>query len=233
MMKTRLAILAFALLPLAAGAQVPQTIPSRISPGGPPVAGPAITVMGHGTVKFAVKTLGFVAYVRAPADEAGALAAMRAAGIDDPVIGPAGSQVSLTGNGATAVRGTIRDVSVAKLERIGLAAASYVRAHPGASVDNVNFVPRFDDCAAQEQAARAAAFADARRKAQAVAELAGVTIEGVQYVSENGGCPVQNEPSFGPSAPFDLSTLSSWVTVYENVTFSVVQGTPSTRRRTL
>ena len=229
-MKTRLAVLALALLPLAASAQVPMRIPQSGS-GAAPSGG--ITVAGHGSARFAVKTLTFIAYVRGPADEAGALAAMRSAGIDDAVVGPPGAQISMSSSGPTILRGTIRDVTVAKLERIGQAAANYVRAHPGAAVDNVNFSPRYDDCAGHEQTARAAAVADARRKAQAVAELAGVTIEGVAAVNENGGCPVQSESQYGPSGPFDVATLMATISVYENVTFSIVQGSPSTRRRTL
>jgi hypothetical protein len=222
MMKKRLAVLALVLLPLAASAQ--QPVPLRV-----PLAGP-------GTVRFPVKTISFIAYVRGPADEAGALAAMRAAGIDDAVIGPVGSNISLSGqngSGATSLRGTVRDVTPAKLERIAQAAASYVRSHPGSAVENVNFAPRLDDCIPHEQTARAAALTDARRKAQAVADLAGVTIEGVLSVGESGGCPVSSEPPFGNSGPFDISTLTTTVTVFENVTYSIVQGSPAARRRTL
>lgn len=229
-MKTRLAVLCLTLLPLAASAQAPLRIPN----GAAGAAGvPGISVGGYGQARFPVKTLGFVAYVRGPADEAGALAAMRAAGIDDPVIGPPGSQISMNGPGPTMLRGTIRDVTAAKLERIGKAAVSYVLAHPGSTVDNVNFIPRYDDCAAHEQTARAAAVADARRKAQAVAELAGVTIEGVVAVNESGGCPSASDAPFGPGGPVDMSTLTTTISVYENVTFGIVQGGNSVRRRTL
>jgi uncharacterized protein YggE len=231
MMTKRFAILALALLPLAASAQAP---PTRLPPASAGTTGTAgIAVAGTGTVRFTVKTVSFVAYVRGPADEAGALAAMRAAGIDDPVIGPVGSNVSFNGPGVTSVRGTVRDVTPAKLERIGQAAASYMRAHPGSAVDNVNFIPRLDDCNVHEEAARKAALAEARRKAQAIADLAGVTIEGVLSVAENGGCPGPSDGPFVNGGPFDISTLSTTISVYENVTFSIVQGGNNVRRRTL
>lgn len=230
-MKKRFAILALALLPLAASAQAP---PTRMPPAGSSAAATAgIAVAGTGTARFTVKTVSFVAFVRGPADEAGALAAMRAAGIEDPVIGPVGGNVSFNGPGVTSVRGTIRDVTAAKLERIAQAAASYMRAHPGSTVDNVNFIPRLDDCIAHEETARKAALAEARRKAQAIAELAGVTIEGVLSVAENGGCPGPSDSPFINGGPFDISTLSTTISVYENVTFSIVQGGNSVRRRTL
>ncbi len=229
-MTKRLAILVFALLPLSASAQpAPLRIGAGIGTGGIP----AITVAGYGSVRYAVKTVSFVAFVRGQADEAATISAMRSAGIEDAVIGPAGSQISLNGAGSATVRGTIRDVSTAKLERIGLAALAYAHAHSGVSIENVNFVPRYDDCAPHEQAARAAAFAEARRKAQAVADLAGVTIEGVLSVSEGGGCPVQFDGPYGNGGAFDLSTLTTSVNVNENVSFSIVQGPPAARRRTL
>lgn len=232
-MMKRFAILALVLLPLAASAQAPVRMPV-VGAGSGTTGIAGIAVSGNGSARFAVKTVSFVAYVRGPADEQGALAAMRAAGIDDPVIGPVGSNVSFNGPGNTTVRGTVRDVTAAKLERIGLAAAAYVRAHPGVFVDNVNFAPRLEDCAAHEEIARKAALAEARRKAQAIADLTGVTIEGVLSVSEGGGCPAPpTEGQIGSGGPFDVSTLSTTISVYENVTFSIVQGGNSVRRRTL
>jgi uncharacterized protein YggE len=227
MMKMRLVVLALALLPVAASAQAPLAPPFRV-----PGSAGGITVSGHGSVTVTAKTVQFIAQARGLPDEAGALAAMRAAGIDDPVVGPVGPQIS-SGNQAV-LRGTIRGVTRAKLDRMGEAAASYVRAHPGSSLDNVVFNPVLDDCAASEQAARAAAMADARRKADALAALAGVSIDGVSAVNENGGCPGASDRSrFGGPADFDIGTLTSTIAVYENVTFAITPGTPSTRRRTL
>ena len=232
MMTKRFAILALVLLPLAASAQAPVRMPV-VGAGAGTTGVAGIAVSANGSARFAVKNVSFIAYVRGPADEAGALAAMRAAGIDDPVIGPVGSNVSFSGPGVTSVRGTVRDVTPAKLQRIGEAAAAYMRAHPGSAVDNVNFFPRLDDCAAHEETARKAALAEARRKAQAIAELTGVTIEGVFSVAESGGCPVSSDGAFTGSGPFDVSTLTSTIAVYENVTFSIAQGGNNVRRRTL
>src|SRR5665213_3804337 len=160
-MLKRVAVLAFALLPLAASAQT--AVP-------PP----------RGVVRYPVKTVTFAAQVRGYADETAALAAMRAAGIDDPVIGPPGSQIN---NGSQSMlRGTVRDVTRAKLERIALAAADFMRTHPGITMEGVNVFPGADGCSGFEQAAREAAFADARRKAQAIAALAGLTIDGLSLI---------------------------------------------------
>jgi len=221
-MKMRVAFLAMLLLPVAASAQAPPSVPR---PGG-------ITVAGYGTVRVAVKTVQFTAQARGNVDEASALAAMRAAGVDDPSVGPFGPRIS---NGTQVlVRGTVRGVTHAKLDRIGEAAAAYVAAHPGVTLDNVVFSPRLDDCLPSEQTARAAALADARRRADAIAALAGVSIDGVASVNENGGCPTMPENSFnGGGGPFDLGTLTSTITVYEYVTFAISPGTASTRRRTL
>ena len=187
--------------------------------------------------RFPVKTVTFVAYARGNADEAAVLAAMRAAGIDDPVIGPPGSQI---GNGGQMmVRGTIHDVSRAKLDRISRAAMAYMVAHPGATVDNVNFAAAADDCAQYEQTARAAAFADARRRAQAIAALADVTLEGVAAVSEIGGCPLPVESAVQPytqgAVPFDLGTLTATISVTESITFAITPAPAPApaRRRTL
>jgi uncharacterized protein YggE len=221
MMKKRLAFLALMLLPVAASAQAPPSVP-RV--GG-------ITVTGYGSVRVAVKTVQFTAQVRGVIDEANALAAMRAVGVEEPAIGPAGSRV---GSGTQVlVRGIVRGVTHAKLDRIGEAATMYVAAHPGTTIDSVAFSPRLEDCAASEQTARAAALAEARRKADAIAALAGVSIDGVATVNENGGCPATPENPFNGPGQFDLGTLTSTIAVFENVTFAISPGTPSTRRRAL
>jgi hypothetical protein len=226
-MKKRLAVLAMVLLPLAASAQAPPLAPRVPTAGG-------ITVAGYGSVRVAVKTVQFTGQARGVADEANALAALRAAGIDDPSIGPAGPRIS--SGTPVLVRGTIRDVTAAKLQRIENAATAYMAAHPGATVDNVTFSPRLDDCAQSEQTARAAALADARRKADAIAALAGVAIDGVASVNETGGCPAAPDSGYsfggGPGA-FDLGTLTSTIIVYEYVTFAISPNAGPTRRRTL
>ncbi len=220
-MKKRLAVLALVLLPLAASAQVP---PMRsLSPGG-------ITVQGYGSVRAAVKTVQLIAQVRGVVDETGALAALRAAGVEDPVIGPNGPRI---GSGTQVlVRGTIRGVTRAKLDHIGEAAVAYMAEHPGTSLDNVAFTARLDDCAPLEQTARAAAFAEARRKADAIAALAGVSIDGVATVTENGGCPATTDSGYGGQGQLDIGALTTTIVVNEYVTFAISPGTPSTRRRT-
>ena len=223
-MKKRLAVLAMVLLPLAADAQ-----------GGPgprlPGAG-GITVQGTGSVRIPVKTVQLTAQVRGIVDEANALAALRAAGVEDPAIGPSGPRV---GNGTQVlVRGTVRGATHVKLDRIGAAATAYVALHPGISIDNVVFSARLDDCAQPEQTARAAALADARRKADAIAALAAVSIDGVASVNESGGCPAATvDTSYGGQGQFDLGTMTTTIVVYEYVTFAISPGTASTRRRTL
>jgi hypothetical protein len=225
-MKKLLAVTALALLPLATSAQVP--LPAR---GGGPGITAGITVQGHATVRYPVKTVQFTAQVHGAADEAGVIAAMRAAGIDDPVVGPAGSQL-YRGN-QSLLRGTIREVSRAKLEHVGQAAAQYVSSHPGAALDGVNFAATPEDCAAHEQAARGAALDDARHRADAIAAHAGVAIGGVAAVSESGGCPYGPDGMLGVfgSQQLDLGRLTASVTVLETVTFSIATATGPSRRR--
>lgn len=221
-MKMRVAFFAMVLLPVAASAQAPPSVPR---PAG-------ITVAGSGSVRIAVKTVQFTAQARGNIDEASALAALRVAGVDDPAVGPVGPRIS---NGTQVlVRGTVRGVTHAKLDGIGVAAAAYVAAHPGVTLDSVTFSPRLDDCLPSEQTARAAALADARRRADAIAALAGVSIDGVAAVNENGGCPISPDNSFnGAVGPLDLGTLTSTITVYEFVTFAISPGPAPARRRTL
>lgn len=221
-MTKRVAVLALALLPVGANAQgVP---PRGISTG--------ITVVGHGSVRVPVKTLQFIATTRGNTDEAAVLAAMRAAGVVDPSMGPLGASISTSQ--PTMLRGTIPNATEEKLEHIGLAAAEYMRQHPGTTVDNVTFAPRLDDCGTPEQAARTAAFAEARRKGEAIAALAGLAIDGVQSVNETGGCPATPDaPQFGPSGPLDLGTLTTTIAVTDTITFAVSPAASGARRRPL
>jgi hypothetical protein len=229
-MLKRCAVLVLTLLPLAASA---QSLPSvqRFGTSG----SQGIVVQGRGVARFPVKTVTFFAATRGNADEPAVLAAMRAAGIDDPLIGPMGSQIN--NSGQSMVRGTIHDVTRAKLDRVARAAVAYVIAHPGTNVDNVNFSATAEDCAQHEQAARTAAIADARRKAQAIAALADVALDGIVAVSENGGCPLAGEAAMQPygqgGLPFDLSTLNATISIGESVTFAITSAPSPARRRTL
>ena len=227
-MLKRIAVLGIVLLPLAASAQVPVT--PRNIPGA--LSGAAgITVQGRGAVRFPVKDVQFIAQAHGDADEAAVLAALRAAGVENPAIGPAGPQ--LYANASTTLRGTVRDVSRAKLESLGRAAAAYMLAHPGTRLDGVNFSVPNEACAPHEQEARAAAVADARRKAQSLAALTGMTVEGVAAVSEFGGCPGPTENFQGPQGQLDLGTLTSTVVITENVTFVTAPASGSLPRRPL
>lgn len=224
-MLTRVAIAVLVLVPLAASAQV-QRAPFPGAPAG------GITVAGRGIVRIPVKTLRFVAYARGPADEQAVIAAMRAAGIDEPAIGPAGSQITFNASAPTALRGVVHDVSQAKLERIAAAAADYVHAHPGVTLEGVQFSPRIDDCATFEETARTAALADARRKAQAIAAASSLGLGGVVAVNESGGCPAEIDSAFnnGPQSPLDLATLTTVLQVNEAVTYATVAAEQPGRR---
>jgi uncharacterized protein YggE len=233
MMIKRVAILVLALLPVGANAQggPPRGLPA--AQGMPPSAAPSagITVIGHGSVRVPVRIVTFAAMTRGNADEASVLAAMRAAGIVDPSMGPPGSMISA--NQATMLRGTIPGATEAKLDQVGSAAAAYVRQHPGLTIENISVAPRLDDCGTPEQTARTAAFADARRKGEAIAALAGLSIDGVESVNESGGCLAPDLPQFGPANGFDLGTLTTSVSVNEVVTFIVSPAPSGARRRTL
>jgi uncharacterized protein YggE len=238
MMKLRPALLAMPLLllPLSAGAQTPQSYPQALPQVvRRPDAGTAtgITVNGSGRVTIPVTTVRFVAIVRGTPDEAGALAAMRAAGIDDAAIGPPGNQFFFGGppsdNARTQLRGTVRNVTQAKLIAIGRAAEAYVRAHPGSAVENVQFFGRLDDCAAAEQRARSAAVADARRRADAIASALQLAVDRPVDVSENGGCSNAGE---GNDVPIDIGTLTSNVFISERITYGIAPA-DGARRRTL
>ena len=213
------AALTIAALPHAARAQERQAGPMPAAAGAH-----AITVQGHGTQRYAVKTLQFVAMARGSTDESSVIAAMRAAGVDDPSIGPIGNQFA--SGSPSAIRGVIRDVSRAKVERVEAAATAFIAAHPGLHVDSISFTAAADGCVPYEQQARAEAFADARRRAAAIAALAGLTIDGVASVNEFGGCPSAVDtplPNLGAAPGLDLATLTAQVVVNQTVTFAVSQ----------
>jgi len=222
-MKKGVLIAAVALLPLAAGAQT--GVPVRPPPANAGAGG--IAVLGQGSVRFAVRTLRFMAYARGNVEESSVLAAMRAAGIDDPSLGPAGPQFGP--NQPVVARGTVRDLTRPKLERLGQAAADYIRAHPGTALDNVNFSAPLDQCPPHEQEARARAIADARRKAEAIASLTGIVLGAVASVNEQGGCPADQD-GFSPALQLDLTTFTAAVVVNEYVTFTVLPGSGGLRR---
>ena len=234
------------LIPLATSAQTPAAPPVRTAQFAPPLmpVGPVarpgapatggIVVQGRGVARVAAKTLGFTAAARGPAQDDAVVAAMKAAGIDDAAVGVPGPQIFLGGNQPTQLRGSIRNASAAKLASIARAASAYLQSHPGTAIDSVQFFARLDDCAVVEQTARAAALADARRKAQAIAASASVGLGSVTGVVETGGCTSDGSPlDPGGRQYVDLDTLTASVTVVESVTFAVAPPDASQRRRAL
>lgn len=230
-MKPHFAALALAVLPVAASAQVPVPVmpamrmPIISSPGGERVAG--ISVSGRATVQAPVHDVTLAAYARGVYDTSAALAAMRAAGVDDAGVGPANGMLNV--NSPTLLRGTIRNATESKLEALQRAALQFAAAHPGVTIDNVRFAGRLADCEPFESQARSAAFGDARRRAQAIATLAGGTLGPILAVNENGTCQLPTNPN-GPEMPLDLSTMTTPISVFENITFALIPNNAPKRR---
>jgi uncharacterized protein YggE len=208
---------------------VAQTVTAQTIPQGPVLRGPAIpvndatraggiTVYGSGVSEVVVHTVNITAYVRSvngnPAD---VLAAMRAAGIESPGIGPGTAFISA--NTPLMLHGTIRNATRERLDAVGRAAAAYVLAHPGTAVDSVQYSGVPDDCPAIEKRAREAAFTEARRRAESIAVVAGVIAGPPTNISESGGCYNFNVNA----APLDTETLTMRITVNETVMFSIVR----------
>jgi Protein of unknown function (DUF541) len=225
MMRKLVLGLALALVPSVADAQigVPRPVPQMDAP---PSQGGGISVTGSAQQRLAVRELRFIAYAHGPSDERGVLDAMRGAGIVDASVG---SPLGGFGSGNTAVlRGTIREVSKAKLDAIAMAAAAYVRAHPGASIDNAQFFASSADCAKMEDSARIAALGEARRRADAIAAATKLNVGSVIRVAENGGCLPWSDGPGGPQV--DAASLTATLTVTEFVTYAIVQPDGSRRR---
>jgi hypothetical protein len=124
-------------------------------------------------------------------------------------------------------------VSRAKLESIARAAGVFTAAHPGVSIVSVAFSPAAAECsAAIEQTARTVAFADARRKAAAIAAAAGLTLGAVVSVTESGGCPSDDDRFTygGGPATLDVGTLTFVVGLSESITFAAGSADGSMRR---
>ena len=221
MVKTFVLLALVAALPVAASAQF-------IPPPAQPV--PGITVSARGTAKMQVRQVAFVAQVRGTADEADVLAMLRRAGVEDPSVGVESPQIFP--GAPTIVRGVVRDVSIAKLNQLGLAAGEYVHAHSGLTIESIRCVPPLGGCETYEETARQSALAEARRKAAAIAAASGATLGAVRAVAESGGCPLPEDAraAFGPPPTwFDANTLTATVTVYETVTYALAE--PGGERR--
>lgn len=223
MMKLGVLALALALFPLSAEAQI--TVPP-IVPIPRPAPVPGITVTGTAQQRIGVRQVRFVAYARGASDERGVLEAMRNAGVTDPSVGsPPGTFVR---DNVAIVRGTILQVSAEKLDALAAAAAAYVRAHPGSSIDNVQFYAPLAGCATLEAPVRLEALAEARRRAEAIAAATRVTLGEATALAEGGGCPGGGDAVSGP--PVDTSTLTTTLSVTETVTYAIAPVSGARRR---
>jgi Protein of unknown function (DUF541) len=203
------------VLPAGARAQAPAL---RLPPLADTTRLSGISVTGSGAGDIVARTINILAFVRGGnTKDADILAAMRAAGIDNPTISAGNSFV--TANSPTQLRGTIHNATRERLDAIGRAAGAYVVTHPGTAIDSVQFLGVAADCSAVEERAREAAFAEAQRRAKAIAAIAGVVIGQPLSVNESGGCFSGNS---GGTA-VDAQTLEMHITVYEYVTFSIVR----------
>jgi hypothetical protein len=149
------------------------------------------------------------------------LAAMRAAGIENPTVSSSGNIVNA--NSSVALRGAIRDISHEKIDAISKAAIAFIMKHPGTNIDSVSFYGASVDCPAVEANARVVAFAEAQRRARAIAALAGVKVGLPTSVTESGGCMTSGQTS---NFPVDPQTFMMRVIVYENITYSIVRPGP-------
>jgi uncharacterized protein YggE len=220
MMKRLLAAALAAIVPVAANAQA--------GPPPRPVAG--ITVLGHGAATMPVRDLAFVAIVRGNVDDADVVAMLRGAGVEHPTAGIETAQFNA--NTPTVVRGVVHDVSAARLEQLAKTAGAFVRAHSGATIDSIRFVPQLSGCDAVEESARVVALAQARRRAAALAAASGAGLGAVVRVSEAGGCPSSDEnraPYLASPDWFAMATLTATVSLYETVTFAITPGQRGSR----
>ncbi|HYZ14847.1 MAG TPA: SIMPL domain-containing protein [Candidatus Acidoferrum sp.] len=229
MTKTPWLAVTLTLLPLAAGAQMMGPMPVTTPYFRPAVASPpssGITVVGASIQRVPVRDVRFIAFARGAADQQAVLDAMRGAGITDGSVTSA--QGVVVGGNVAMLRGTITQVSRAKLDAIGAAAAAYVRAHPGASIDNVQLFAAASGCEEMEGKARTAALAEAHRRAEAIAAGSASRLGVVTGVDEGGGCPASGDS--GNGLPVDASSLTTSVTVTETVTYAIVPPSGSLRR---
>jgi hypothetical protein len=197
-------------------------LPVRVSYPSDVLRPGGITVYAMGTSEALAHDVNVVVYVRGgTGTDTEAIAAMRAAGIENPTV--TSPSYIVNANSSLALRGTIRNVSHEKLDAIGKAAFAFAIAHPGTNIDSVQFFGTSMDCPAVETQARVAAFAEAQRRARAIAALAGVKIGTPTSVTENGGCITNGQTS---NFPVDAVTFLMRVTVNENITYSIVRPGP-------
>lgn len=117
------------------------------------------------------------------------------------------------------LRGTISGVTPAKLDAVATAGAAFVQAHPNVGIDNVQLRAPMDGCSALEEPIRLRAFAEARRRAEALARDAGVVLGEPKALVEVGGCPTDST-EIG-RVPVDPTTFTAAMTVTVTVTFAL------------
>jgi uncharacterized protein YggE len=229
----------------ALGQSGAHAVPSSVSPTAATVAAagdraPAITVSGTGTVEGTpdVLSLSLGVEVRRPQaaaamDGASAamrhvIAALRAHGIATADLQTTGISVqgdySYDGKGQSRIKGYVAAQQLtAKIRTVG-AAGAVIQAAIGAGGDAIRLnglsFSLSDDSALMVRA-RDKAFAQARAKAVQYAQLAGVTLGGVQSVSDAvvGSQPVYARSAFGvptagaASAPVQAGSEEVAVTV--------------------
>lgn len=228
-------LLAF-VLPHAAAGQVPAP---RVL--GPAAASVGITVNGHGVVRRRPDAIRFTAFLAPQRDGVAAAAAaqtladaLRKNGATDvrtgtPVAGAIGPGAPVT------IGGVLRGADETKARDFALRVAA---ASPGVVVQNVSYGPIADDCDAEEARAIQVAFADARRRASAIAATAAVQLGAPTALSEPvvfmPGCatrpdtrPVPMNGGFGEGGGLDV-----YVDVNLTVTFAIT-GEGGARRRPL
>jgi hypothetical protein len=180
-----------------------------------PTAG--VTVTGSASQRFPVQTVQITAFGHGAVNEGDVIAAMRAAGLEGPSVSPAG--LSFPNRGQFVLRGTINAVTPAKLDAIAVAAAAFVQAHPNVGIDNVQMQAPLEGCPALEDAIRVRAFAEARRRAEALARDAGVVLGDPKALIQGGGCPMNGAELGG--VPVDPTTFTAAMTVSVTVTFAL------------
>jgi uncharacterized protein YggE len=170
-----------------------QPLPLR-SQGTPATADFGITVQGHGSVHVRPDSLRFTAFLPSPgpkvtrsaydAGVAAIVAALRKDGVAD-----AGTSAGLNGvylganGGAQMIVGSLRTPTRERAMSIYTDAAAAAAPYP-AVVANIQFTYGVDDCAPVEAKALALAIADARRRAEALAQASNVKLGGVINVTE-------------------------------------------------
>jgi uncharacterized protein YggE len=200
-------VLTLAFLPLAIAAQ---------STAGPPVQG--ITVRGAASDAGVVRVAAVNVYVRGiEGNQDEWISVMRAAGVENPVV--VAGAVQGAPRATHTLRGTLGPATPANLMAIQAAVMTFAKTNAGAELIGVYFFGDNTECPAIEERARAGALADARRRAQAIAAVAHVSLGAPVVVDESGGCP-RTGPA-GGGYVVDPRTMTTRIPVVETVTFAI------------